>query len=885
MLDRFFHVRPNERRDAWSGFFVLFAFVGSFAMMETARDALFLASIDAARLPWVYLATAAASLVLVEARSRILAGRTHAHGRSALASALGFAALVTATFSVGLGSRAPAWLYALYVWSGVVSTLVLTSFWTLLGDVFSITQAKRLYRLVGAGSVLGAIAGSGAAGLVARTLAPRWLVLFAAAGFALSAAASLFLRATAPATPDARRASAGSDGLRASAALVRENPYARRVAVFMLVSACALTLADFIFKRAVVQAFPAEKLGSVFATIYFGLNVLSLLAQLGVVAFAMRRLGVLGSLAVLPLLLLLGGGLMLAVGGVVAAVVIKASDGALRHTLHRTSTELLFVPLPTAARCRVKAFIDVIGQRGGQVLASALVLTLVGAAAPTSVFAFALVVLCAAWLAVVAKLRPDYLDLFRGHLREGRLSRVEDRGGLGVGSLETLIAGLDSESDVAVTNALDLLEREGKAKLVPALILHHPSAVVVERALSLFARTGRKKVIHLVDRLLDHDAASVRSAAVTARSMLADDDERLEKRLASESSTAVRATIVVHLGVTRCRDLGHDLAAFVEGGDAEVHRAIALAIGLRRAEAGGDVLICLAQSPDPSVRLATIRAMGALEHPRFAPPLIRRLADEATRRDAETALVALGRPALDALGEALAEGVLEEEILWQLPKVIRRFEPQAAAATLQRAMATLESGMLRYRMIRALQQIVSRDPDVALDRARLEANAVETVARAVRLLEMRVALSRGAASDASRRTPGHELLVTLLLDKERHAIGRLFGLLALLHPREDFHTIQRGALAAPGPARASAVELLDHLLSDPLRRAVVHLVGDGPDEDRLRAVSPLHKQRAAGYGALLGQLRAMGSAALEDAAAFHERELSRRENQEVARAG
>lgn len=51
MLDRLFNIRLSERRDAWSAFFVLFVFVGSFAVLETARDALFLASIDAAHLP------------------------------------------------------------------------------------------------------------------------------------------------------------------------------------------------------------------------------------------------------------------------------------------------------------------------------------------------------------------------------------------------------------------------------------------------------------------------------------------------------------------------------------------------------------------------------------------------------------------------------------------------------------------------------------------------------------------------------------------------------------------------------------------------------------------------------------------------------------------
>ena len=43
----------------------------------------------------------------------------------------------------------------------LLTTLVLVHFWTLVGNLFTVSQAKRLYGFIGAGSVLGAIAGSG----------------------------------------------------------------------------------------------------------------------------------------------------------------------------------------------------------------------------------------------------------------------------------------------------------------------------------------------------------------------------------------------------------------------------------------------------------------------------------------------------------------------------------------------------------------------------------------------------------------------------------------------------------------------------------------------------------------------------------------------------
>ena len=75
-------------------------------------------------------------------------------------------------------------------------------------------------------------------------------------------------------------------------------------------------------------------------------------AEIGVPLEAplVRRLGVVRSLGVLPLLLLLGSGGALVLG-VPASVVLllKAADGTLRHSLHRVSSELVQMPLPAAS--------------------------------------------------------------------------------------------------------------------------------------------------------------------------------------------------------------------------------------------------------------------------------------------------------------------------------------------------------------------------------------------------------------------------------------------------------------------------------------------------------------------------------------------------------
>ena len=58
MLRTFTDVRPEERRGVVGAFLALFGILAGHTLLETARDALFLARLPPSKLPWVYLAIA-----------------------------------------------------------------------------------------------------------------------------------------------------------------------------------------------------------------------------------------------------------------------------------------------------------------------------------------------------------------------------------------------------------------------------------------------------------------------------------------------------------------------------------------------------------------------------------------------------------------------------------------------------------------------------------------------------------------------------------------------------------------------------------------------------------------------------------------------------------
>lgn len=852
---------------------MLFGLIGSHTILETARDALFLSSIPATRLPIVYVAIAIVSLVVTEAQTRFGRGLNR---RASLCVWTLFSAGVTAVFWRLAGGESTLSLYALYIWSGMVTTLVLIHFWTLLGEIFSITQAKRVYGIIGAGSVAGAIVGSAAAAALTRMVHASHLLLVAAGGLAITSAVPLlFERVTKCAeTAGASRGEAPSASLIGSASFIARHRYARRIVALTLLGAVAVTLGDFLFKATAAEIYTEpDELARFFASVYLVLNALSLFVQIALAGVLIRWLNVTTAVAVLPLLLTGGGVAMVLVAGLPAALAIKGADGALKHSLHRTASELLYVPLSAAARASVKAFSEVVGQRGGQSLASIAILGLAAIGAPMWTIAVALVAVSGVWLLAAATARGRYVGLFRGRIAGRRVRYLDRFPELDVASLETLIATLDGDNDAQVVAAMEVLVRENKPHLIPALILYHPSPEVVRHALAIFTATKRTSALHVIDRILDHPDPEVRIAAIGARSVIDLDERALRLKLSDEESPEVRAAIMVNLIASRAivgSDAADNLDAILEHGSPATKLALADAIGQRAAADFDDTLRRLAGDRDLEVK---IQAAAAMEQVGLADDLVALLIDESIRSLVSGHLASLGDAGLRAAARALASKETPILVRRELPRVLSIMEPARAAEVIFERLSVDPDGLVRYRLLRALERLVKREPMLQLDLEALDRAIEQTVARAYRYLDRRLSLERGATEVPARKTEGHVLLVDMLDDKRVHAIERAFKLLALARPEGDFMTIYRSLQSGRADLRASGVELCENLLKNPLRAALVGLVDDRPDAERLAAGREYHEPLDLDYSEQLERMLASSSITVRDVTIFHIGEL------------
>lgn len=832
-----------EARAVGAAFVTLFGMAAAHALLETARDALFLARLPPSQLPWAYLAIAAGAAAISQVP--LPSSRTRL-GRHALPLVL----LATAGVTLAVwasGASGPWTVRALYVWTGVNATITGLHFWLRVGERWTVTQAKRTYRWVALGGLLGGIAGAALARGLAAGGPPDRLVLASALVQALAAAGPALLLA-AP-----RRAGARPRvSLRSSRRLLRERPYVRGLASLALLATLALTAADFVFKSHVAREVPASQLAWFFATFYTVLNALALVTQLAVTGWLLRVLGLVRAQQVLPALLLVASGGVVAGLGAVAALLLKIADGSLREA-HRTTSELLLVPLPDDVRARTKPLLDVVVRRGGQALASIAILAAMALPGAEAWVAAATALLSLAWMAQAIALRRPYLDLFRTALRDRAPAELPP---VDLGSLEALFVALGSDDDAEVVAAMDVLADQGRARLVPSVILYHPSEEVALHALALFERSGRRDLGAAADRLLGHPSARMRAAALQARASPAPEDGALLRGALADASPVVRAAAAVAL--VSLGELAHGaggvLAALLADPDPEARRALARAIAHRPSPALEDVLLALASSEDPEVLVDVSRAAGALRSARLLPGLLGLLERREVRAPARAALLAFGDEGLAFLEAALADASLPGEIRRHVPRTISRFEPERAGRVLLARLPDEPDGLVRFKILRGLGRIVADSPAVELDRSLLRRAAERTLEAAFRLVRWRTVLEAGAREDPRRATRVHALLAALLRDKERHATERLFRLLALDLRGEDLEDVHRGLENADPRLRASSRELLEHLLRPALRGPVLALVDEAPDLARLARAGSFAPRGALEYEGLLAAL-------------------------------
>ncbi len=404
----------------WRTFFPslsLFLLTASFIVTKTGRDALYFNRPGGlADLPMAYLGIA---ILSVPAAQGTLGLMRWLGPRQARVAGLVIMALMQLVF-LALIRPGGGWdMTLIFILVPVLYGVLLSLAWLLGADLLDMAPRRvlaRLYSTMGASSLLGGLLGAAIARNLAPVVEPSMYLLIGVAGLLLTALVNATAHRTFPVVHMRRESDLPLPSPMGGE--IPETPrilplladrYIKLLASIALLGSVAGVLIEFQFYAS--AAGQGRGAAMTFANFYLWLNGAALALQLFVTPALQRRVGVYGSLFVLPVALAAAASTALATGSAVARTALRVTEGGLKSSVHRSSWEQSYLPVDRANRAPVKLLVDGMAARIGESLAA--VLLIAGATLiDSTVIARILVGATLVWLVLTILLRrsvsPDF---------------------------------------------------------------------------------------------------------------------------------------------------------------------------------------------------------------------------------------------------------------------------------------------------------------------------------------------------------------------------------------------------------------------------------------------------------------------------------------------
>jgi len=358
-------------------FFLLFA---GYFMLRPVRETMGIAG-GVQNLQWMFTGTFVATLAAMPLFGWLSA---RAARRRVFTFTLGFFATNLVLFALAFRLRPEGpWLArAFYIWLSVFNLLAVSVAWSVMADLFRISEAKRLFAPIAVGASVGGLVGPALGVAFVGSIGHAGLLLLSAAlllGTIISGRRLQSWRDRHPMGPHEARTRGkplGGSPL-AGASQVLRSPFLLGGAVFVLLLAATTTFLYFEQARLVEAVFPNRvDQTRIFGIIDMVVQGLAIVIQLFFTGRIAQRLGIGVLLVAVPLLVAAGfAWLALAPTFAVLAVVMIARRVG-EYALVRPGREMLFTIVPVEEKYKAKNFIDTVVYRGADALSGWLKATI-----------------------------------------------------------------------------------------------------------------------------------------------------------------------------------------------------------------------------------------------------------------------------------------------------------------------------------------------------------------------------------------------------------------------------------------------------------------------------------------------------------------------------
>ena len=308
---------------------------------------------------------------------------------------------------------------AFYLWAGVFNMLSVAQFWSFAADVYTEEQGKRLFAILGIGSTVGAVAGSGIAALLVHPVGVYGMMIAAALFLLASLALTIVVHRREAKQGAEKGANDGNKeqesaekplGAEGGFALIFADRYLLLIALLAFILNCVKTNGEYILDRSLLEhvktllpghadahAFSQAYIGEFKAQYFLYVNLATVVLQLFVVSRLIKYLGVRFALFVSPVLLFVGysTSVVFPILGLIYAV--KVTENTLDYSLGNTSRQALWLLTSRDEKYKAKSVIDATIVRAGDALAAGLTFVGVSLHFATVHFIIANVALIVGW--------------------------------------------------------------------------------------------------------------------------------------------------------------------------------------------------------------------------------------------------------------------------------------------------------------------------------------------------------------------------------------------------------------------------------------------------------------------------------------------------------
>ncbi len=312
-------------------------------------------------------------------------------------------------FAVVLGDPSVPAVWSFYLLGDLFSTLMVATFFAFLNDSVSPDAAKRLFGPIGFGGVAGGVFGASiVAYFISLASLREWLAVTTAIALLIlwiARAAGRRVATTSGSGPGWGDESGSSDGSSpspvasppssaptpsaspspndmggspawAGARLVFRSPYLLSIVAVVAIYEIVSTVVDYQFTRGVVHFVSDEAAQRQhFASVFAFTNWTSMIVQLFLTSFVMRRFGLVVALMILPVALFSASGAFMLFPTLWIASSLNTVDNGFSYSINQSAKEALYVPTTKQEKYQAKAFIDMFVQRFAKTLAVGVSLT------------------------------------------------------------------------------------------------------------------------------------------------------------------------------------------------------------------------------------------------------------------------------------------------------------------------------------------------------------------------------------------------------------------------------------------------------------------------------------------------------------------------------